>query len=205
MSILRFLRVIEEELGASGAERAVRRTRPLALETLEGRAVMTLLSELPLLTPPELSSPTTTSEPSTSGTSETTALEEPAPTEPATTDPVTTDPVTTEEPPAESEPIDGIVPEPIDVGQELTTQPLLEAYADATDGWVVISGQVIDDESVAGLTVFCMTSSGLSFSMTVGADGHYQSDMMFLAPGTMISVWTIDLDGLRSNTVLCYV
>jgi len=189
MSILRFLRVIEEELGASRTERASRRTRPLLLETLEGRAVMTLLSELPLPTLSDFFPP-----PTTSG--------EPAP---APTETTPADPTTTEEPPAESEPVDELTPEPIDIGQELPTPPLLEASANSNEGWLTVSGQVIDDESVAGLTVFCMTSSGLAFSMTVGADGHYESDMMFLAPGTMLTLWTIDLDGLRSNTVLCYV
>jgi hypothetical protein len=197
MSILRFLRVIEEEIGAPVTRGRPRNSRPLALETLEGRAVLTLIGELPLPTLPELFPPLapTTESPSTSP--EPTSEEAPPPTEPVDTAPVTEDP-----PPTETEP-GGLPAEPIDEERDFSRPPEITVSAERNGEWVCISGVVTDDKPVEGLVVFCLTDSGFSFTMVVGADGTYQSSSYPLEWGVMISVWTIDLDGIGSNAAIC--
>lgn len=198
MSILRFLRVIEEEIGVPLTRGRLRNSRPLALETLEGRAVLTLIGELPSL--PELFSPLepmTESPESPSAVSEPTSEEAPLPTEPLDTDPTTED-----APPTETDP-GGLPADPIDEEREFSRPPDITVTAERNGEWVCISGVVTDDEPVEGLVVYCLTDSGFSFTMVVGADGTYQSSSYLLEWGAMVSVWTIDLDGLGSNTAVC--
>ena len=198
MSILRFLRVIEEEIRTAPVTRGrPRNYRPLALETLEGRAVLTLIGELPSL--PELFSqlePMTESPPAAP---EPTSEETPPP---PPTAPIYTDPATEDPPPAETDP-GGLPADPIDEEREFSRPPDITVSADRKGEWVCISGVVTDDEPVEGLVVFCLTDSGFSFTVVVSAEGTYQSSNYLLEWGVMISVWTIDLDGLGSNTAVC--
>jgi hypothetical protein len=195
MSILRFLRVIEEEIGVPITRGRPRNSRPLVLETLEGRAVLALIGELPTL--PELFPPLAPTQESPPTSPEPTSEEAPLPMEPVDTDPTTDEP-----PPTETDP-GGLPADPIDEEREFSRPPDITVTAERNGEWVCISGVVTDDEPVEGLVVYCLTDSGFSFTMVVGADGTYQSSSYLLEWGAMVSVWTIDLDGLGSNTAVC--
>ena len=197
MSVLRFLRVIEEEIGVPITRGRPRNSRPLVLETLEGRAVLALIGELPLPTLPELFPPLAPTQESPPTSPEPTSEEAPLPTEPVDTDPTTDEP-----PPTETDP-GGLPADPIDEEREFSRPPDITVTAERNGEWVCISGVVTDDEPVEGLVVYCLTDSGFSFTMVVGADGTYQSSSYLLEWGAMVSVWTIDLDGLGSNTAVC--
>jgi hypothetical protein len=213
MSILGFLRIIEAgwETRYSGP-----RTRALSLESLENRSVLTLLPGLPMPPPPEAPAPPTFIVPPSTFPPTTTAPTEPAPPDsganfepPATSPPLEYEPPVGDPPSSEPLPDPELPPEgetptePIGWELEFPQAPVIQVHASANGEWVTISGFVTDDEDVAGLTVVCFTDSGLSFSMTVEADGSFQSGMLLLPHGTMIGVWTIDHDGMRSNTAVC--
>ena len=209
MSLLDFLKIAAPAGGAL-------RPRKLAIESLERRAVLTVLE--PLLT---------------NAVAETTALIEQTVTpiaevtqtvtEPVTEDPpppeepIAQDPPPLEEPIAEDpspieEPITEDPPpeEPVDGGEagggeEEIVPQIVNAHHSRDGLWVAFSGFIQDDDLVEGLTVYFSTDLGHQFTATVAADGSFSTMPMLIELGTQVSIWTIDTDDNYSEYCLLIV
>jgi hypothetical protein len=183
MSLLDFLKIAAPSGGAP-------RARKLAIESLERRAVLTVLD--PLLTDAVVE---TVVEP----VEETTVTQE---TEPLT-EPITEDQPPLEEPITEDPPLE----EPVDGGgeEEVIAPQIIDPQHSRDGSWVTFAGLVQDDGLVEGLTVYFSTDSGQEFSTSVASDGSFNSMQVLIDLGTQVSIWTIDVDGNYSEYCLLIV
>ncbi len=224
MSLLRFLRVIDFIAFRGDDSKLPPRNRRLELETLERRAVLTLLDPTaPLLEPIETTTTTTLEAPS--------LTESPPPTTEETTpdtggsgsgtgEPDPGDPPpdpTSETPPANGgsgsgsgDPSPDPPPDPSGSGSGSGAggeAPIITSLdSSRSDDWVMFVGMVSDaDGPVEGLTVYFTIGldSTVAFTTTVNADGTFQSLEMMLAAGTLVNAYTIDAQGNYSLLATC--
>jgi hypothetical protein len=216
MSLLSFLRVVEEIQQTGSKNHVPPRTRRLAMEALEGRAVLTLLGSLaePIqivtdtIVAPVIESlpldpaPTTEAPPIEDGGSGS-GTGEPEPADPGS------------EPPPDNggsgsgtgEPTEPL-PDNGGSGSGIGGSPPIITSLESThaDIWVWFSGTVADtDGPVEGLTVYFSIgdTSIVSFTTTVGADGSFRTVDLMIDLGISIYAYTIDAQGNQSLIANC--
>jgi hypothetical protein len=213
MSLLSFLRVVEEI--QRPRNHVPPRTRQLAVEALEGRAVLTLLGSL---TPPiqivteTIIAPVIESLPLDPSPPETAPLPEGG-SGSGTGEPEPTDPGS--EPPPDNggsgsgsgEPVMDPLPDNGGFGTVVPSAPVITSLESAhADIWVWFSGTVADsDGPVEGLTVYFSIgdTSIVSFTTTVGADGSFRTVDLMIDFGISIYAYTIDAQGNHSLIATC--
>ncbi|MEX2174256.1 MAG: hypothetical protein WD872_07830 [Pirellulaceae bacterium] len=237
MSLLHFLQSSLQDAGLLPAgsahpHRAGRpRTRPLQVESLERRAVLTLGNELPVAVLPE-----TEEMPSLApiapleampGSEQYPLPESGSPMGPLPAEPLSTEPdgsLSSYEAPLEETTIDTVLPDEgsttdtaqvtaegeddggvIIYDETVGTAPRIDDFHIVTIGeWFWFEGVVTDDDYVEGLSVNFSGSLG-DFNATVNADGTFQSYPFHVSQQGSVKAYTIDWYGNWSNEVILFV
>jgi hypothetical protein len=87
-------------------------------------------------------------------------------------------------------------------GEGGTAPEITSAEYERTDSYVDFSGTVTDDESMLGLVVYFVADSGQQFSATIDAEGRFATCSIMLDVGTQVSIYTIDADGNQSDWIM---
>ena len=194
MSLLHFLRVIEEVLPVPArSDAAKRRKRTLTIESLERRSVLAVLAD-------QLVEPVPLEIPTAGDVVQESALPFPVPVVPTPAENLF-DPG--ESPPGGETPTDDPIDPPV------LQPPVITSLQSHRDGdWVWLTGSVSDaDGPVAGLIVYFTigTDSTVVFTAVVQADGTFATMTYPIPAGTQVNAYTIDVDGLYSNIASCTV
>jgi hypothetical protein len=215
MSLLSFLRVVEEIQQPRCKNHVPPRTRRLAVEALEGRAVLTLLGSL---TPPiqivteTIIAPVIESLPLDPSLPPEAAPQPEGGSGSGTGEPEPTDPLPDSggsgSGSGEPGPFEDSPPTSGGSGSGSgSAAPVISSLSPHWNGlWVWFAGTVSDaDGPVEGLTVYFTIGieTTVSFTASVSADGTFSSMMMVLAPDSLISAYTIDAGGSHSNVATC--